>query len=741
MVEAYEFATSEVSNIAHSYKALQKVAREKLSLTEEEEKLIEDSFSLAHNAHRFQRRKSGEPYILHPLEVAKICCQEINLGATSIACALLHDVVEDTAVTLEEIDAQFGKEMSTIVNGLTKLDGTYKTISIQAENFKKILGTLVYDVRVILIKMADRLHNLRTIDSLPKNKKLKIASETRYIYSPLAHRLGLYNIKSEFEDLCLKIIDPPTYQEITRKISDNTEEREQFIKQFIAPLKKSLDEAGIANRIYGRIKAISSIYNKIRTKHVTFEEVYDMFAIRVVIDVPVEEEKSTCWRAYSIITDNYKPVSERLRDWISVPKSNGYESLHTTIVGPKGKFVEVQIRTERMEEIAEKGYATHWKYKGLRNFEGFDDWLDNIKDIIENKDSSSLEFLSDFKTNLFNEEVYAYTPKGDMKVLPKGATALDFAFSIHSDIGYHATAIKVNSKLVPMGYALQNGDQVHVTTNKSQRPSESWLKMVVTGKARSKIRSAMKEERKKQGQIGRETLERKLRNIKADFSESNVDTFAKFLKFKSHVDLYFAISQDQINVTESLKNFNVEGGKLVEIEEKPEKIEKPPSPTPSTQSTTNKDHSPTELYINGESAHNLDYQFATCCNPVPGDDIFAYLSNNGLKIHRNSCPNATNLAARYGYRIMRADWTNITNTNFVANLIITGVDTGIGVIEAISQKISSGLGVNIRKFNIESNEGIYECTISLQVKDTAQLGLVIKTLKEIDGVSRVTRSE
>ena len=423
---------------------------------------------------------------------------------------------------------------------------------------------------------------------------------------------------------------------------------------------------------------------------------------------------------------------------MTVPKANGYESLHTTVVGPKGRFVEVQIRSERMDDIAERGFAAHWKYKKVsKSPDVYDTWLGNVREILDNSSMDAIDFLNDFKTNLFSEEVYVYTPTGDMRVLPKGATALDFAFSIHSDVGYHATAIKVNNKLVPMGYELKNGDQVHITTNKGQKPSESWLKMVATGKARNKIRSAMKEERKKEGQIGRETFERKLKNIKADFVEQNIETFAKFLKYRSHVDLYFDISRDRLNVTELLKNFTVEGGKLSPIIIKEEKVvQKVVAPKPMDPTIPR-----SGLLINGESADKLDYSFATCCHPVPGDSVFAYISNNGLKIHRSNCPNATNLAAKYGYRVLRADWASVSSTNFVANLVITGVDTGIGVIESISQKISSELGINIRKFNIESNEGIYECGISLQVKDTAQLGLIIKTLKSIDGVATVTRLE
>ncbi|MEM6319394.1 MAG: RelA/SpoT family protein [Bacteroidota bacterium] len=726
--------------IMRAYRGLLRVVKAKADKTDKVN--IRAAYELAVDAHKSQRRKSGEPYVLHPIEVARICAVEIGLGPTAVICALLHDVVEDTPITLKEIEVQFGERVALIVDGLTKLDfksdDTADVESPQAENFKKVLSTLTVDVRVVLIKMADRLHNMRTLGAMPPHKQVKIAAETSFIYSPLAHRLGFYKLKTEFEDLSMKITNPKVYEDIATKLQATKRERNRYIKEFIQPIETELKENIIPYRVTGRPKSIYSIWNKLKTKKVPFEEIYDLFAVRIIVDVPLSKEKSVCWQVYSIITDVYSPIPERLKDWVTVPKANGYESLHTTVVGPKGRFVEVQIRSERMDDIAERGFAAHWKYKKVsKSPDVYDAWLNNVRDILDNSSMDAIDFLNDFKTNLFNEEVYVYTPKGDMKVLPKGATALDFAFHIHSAVGYHATAIKVNNKLVPMGYSLKNGDQVHITTNKSQKPSESWLKMVQTGKAKNKIRSAMKEERKKEGQIGRETLERKFKNIKADFIESNIETFAKFLKYKSHVDLYFDISQDKLNVTELLKNFAVEGGKLVPVIAKeaklPQKVVLPKAENVETPRSG--------LHINGEPADNLDYSFATCCYPVPGDEVFAYLSNSGLKIHRSNCPNATNLAAKYGYRILRADWASISTTNFAANLVITGIDTGIGVIESITHTISTDLGINIRAFQIASNEGIYECQISLQIKDTAQLNLVMKTLKSIDGVDTVTRLE
>lgn len=701
-----------------------------------DKKDIKEAFRFAVAAHSNQRRKSGEPYILHPIEVASICIREIGLGTTAIISALLHDVIEDTPISLEEITVAFGPKIAMIVDGLTKLDGTYKSLSPQAENFKKILSTLIKDVRVVLIKIADRLHNLRTIQSLPQNKKLKIASETKFIYAPLAYRLGVYNIKTEFEDLCLQITDPDTYYEIKTKLKSSKEDRDEFIAEFIQPLDKSLKELGIKTRIYGRSKSIASIDNKIKTKEVAFEEVYDLFAIRIVVDVAMEEEKTTCWKVYSIITDNYRPVTERLRDWISVPKSNGYESLHTTILSSKGKYVEVQIRSERMEEIAERGYAAHWKYKGmLTSSNVFEDWLDGIKDMLENNEGDAIEFVNDFKTNLFNEEVYVYTPKGDLKILPKGASALDFAFSIHSDLGYHCIAIKVNNKLVPFGYQLQNGDQVSVATSRSQKPTDDWLKMVVTGKARSKIRSAMKEAKRKQGEFGRESLERKLRNMKVSFEE-NADMLVKFFGFKNRPDLYFAIAIEEVNLQEIKDNFTTDGNKLVVIEEEvevPEIIADPEIKRPR------KYEGKPRLMING-SKDEYQYTLASCCNPLQGDDVFGYLTASaGLKIHRNTCPNATHLMANYGYRIMKAEWIEAGNTSFVAQLRITGVDDGPGVIERLSHSISTDLGLNIRSFFIEGHEGYFEGKVHLLVANKNQLNIAIRGLQNLEGVSSVSR--
>jgi GTP pyrophosphokinase len=702
---------------------------------------LKRAYEMAVHGHRFQRRKSGEPYILHPIEVARIAFEEMGLGPTAIICAILHDVVEDTEYTLKDITKGFNPKVVRIVDGLTKLDGLYNVESLQAENFKKVLSTLVEDVRVILIKMCDRIHNLRTIGSMPRHKQLKIAAETSYIYIPLAHRLGLYKIKTEFQDLCLKINEPDVYSNLTQKISESATDRKEYIEAFIKPMTAKLDELHIPYRTQSRIKAISSIYNKIKTKKIPFNEIYDIFAVRIIIDTPTEKEKSFCWQVYSIITDVYNPIPERLKDWVTTPKGNGYESLHTTVIGPNGRFVEVQIRSERMDEIAEKGFAAHWKYKGIKNEHSvYDRWLSNIREVLDTQHSSALEFLNDFKRNLFAEEIYAFTPNGDMKILPKGATALDFAFDVHSDVGYHATAIKINNKLVPMGYKLQNGDQVNVTTNKSQKPSENWLKMVVTGKARSKIRSAMKEERRKKGELGKEALQRKLKNLKVNFDD-NIDMLVKHFGFISRADLYFALSNDHVRVVE-LKVFEVVDHNLILREvERPAQQQQQQQQQPSDDKKSKKlNKNKSSILINGEPAEMYQYSLSNCCNPVQGDDIFGYLTaTTGLKIHRTNCPNATHLMANYGYRILKSEWSNSVSSEFVVDLLVTGVDSGVGVIQALTNEISNKLGIDIRSFAIAGTEGVFEGRISIVVKNTNQLTVVLRAVEKVDGVSSATR--
>lgn len=710
------------------------------TLDETDKANIDRAFQVAVEAHAPQRRKSGEPYIFHPIEVARICVEEIGLGPTAVICALLHDVVEDTEYTLKDIGNIFGSKVAKIVDGLTKLDGAYDKYTTQAENFKKVISTLVEDVRVVLIKMADRLHNMRTLGSMPRHKQLKVAAETSYIYAPLAHRLGLYTFKTEYNDICMKIMEPEQYHAIARKLQSTKKDRNKYVEEFIKPLRAKIDELGVTYRIFGRYKSISSIYEKIKTKRVPFEEIYDLFAVRIIIDVPREKEKTYCWQIYSIVTDVHTPIPERLKDWITTPKSNGYESLHTTVIGPLGRFVEVQIRSERMDEVAEKGFAAHWKYKGISKAgDVFDTWINNVREILEDADQDAAEFITDFKTNLFQEEVYVYTPKGDMKILPKGATALDFAFSIHTDVGYHCAAVKVSNKLVPMGYELQVGDQLEVLTNKNQKPNESWLRMTVTGKAKSRIRKALNEEKQKLAELGKEILERKLNHLKVDYDE-NIEFLIKHYGFKNKTDFFVAIYNEKINLLD-LKKFELEDNRFRYRQEDHSENTDTAEPADTGIAKTNRSFAEKDniIFINGEPGYQYDFQFATCCNPLIGDDIFAYVSTNGVKVHRTSCPNAENLMANYGYRILKADWGQRTDTSFVANLHIIGIDDGPGVIERVSNKISTSLGLNIKAFSIEGNEGFFEGRISIIVNSKKQMNDAINSMKNLPGISDVQR--
>ncbi len=708
----------------------------KTPLSDEDKHDIRRAYEIAVEAHGPQRRKSGEAYILHPIEVARICAEEIGLGGTAIVAALLHDVVEDTTVTLSYIKEEFGDKVEEIVNGLTKLEKTYDSESPQAENIKKILGTLIIDVRIVLIKMADRLHNMRTLGSVPHHKQLKIAAETEFIYAPLAHRLGLYNVRSEFLDLCLKITHREEYNDIAEKLSETRKDRASYIHNFISPIEEHLDEEGIKYRISGRPKSIYSIWNKMKQKSCRFEDIYDLFAVRIIIDVPIERERADCWAAYSIVTSVHKPMPDRLKDWVTIPKSNGYESLHTTVIGPEGRFVEVQIRSERMDEIAERGYAAHWKYKNVRKQEDvFERWFDQVRKSLEEAgDGNSIDFVNDFKTtNLFAEEVYVYTPKGDMKILPKGATALDFAFYIHTDIGAHCQAVKVSNRLVPLGYKLQHGDQISVETNAKRHPTEDWLKWVVTGKAREKIRQCLREEAKKFADFGKEALQRKFDHMKVEF-EPSIEVVMKYFGFKTRHEFYLAISNEAIDLQDDLKIFKIEKNRLQPVEGD-EKTNIPTEPRKS-----NKPSIKTELFINGQPAKEYLYELADCCRPVQGDDVFAYItSNNIYKIHRTVCNNAPNIMSHYGHRMAKAEWGSTSEVSFVVELLIIGVDTGPGVIERLSNRISSDLGLNIRSFSIEGNEGFFEGRVKLMVSHTDQLVLAIRALKTLEGVNNVVR--
>ncbi len=743
MAEVLDITPAEETAILKDYEAM--IASLRTEYSHEDRKQMDHAFELAKFSHRHQRRKSLEPYIHHPIAVARICAEEIGLGPTAICAALLHDVVEDTPVTVEELQDQFGDPIAQMVSGLTKLDSRYmsqnpRAESQQAENFKKVLQTLMIDVRIVLIKMADRLHNMRTIRSMPEHKQLRIAAETSYIYAPLAHRLGLYNFRSEFLDLCMKVLEREEYDSVAKKLHETKTAREGYIESFIKPLRPKLDELGYPYRVFGRPKSIYSIANKIKKKQVPFEQIYDLFAVRVIVDVPREKEKIASWGMYSIVTEVYQAVPERLKDWLTIPKTNGYESLHTTVVGPDARFVEVQIRSERMNDIAERGFAAHWKYKGIKGQpDVYDAWFESVRDILDDPNTDTVQLLGDFRDNsFFNEEVYVYTPDGDMKALPKGATALDFAFSVHSMVGYHCQSILCDERIVPMDYTLKNGDRLRVNTHPQQRPKSDWIKLVRTGKAKAKIRQAMKEEKREKGELAREALLRKLKKLKIDDSKAAIEQLAKYHTDNNHVDLFYDLAMETMTMNQLLAPFDVEGGKLVE---KPVEAPAAPDPAVRKRNPASKIKGHTKLLINGQPSDQFEYHMANCCNPVQGDQVFAYLTASaGLKIHRVVCPNAENLMANYGYRIMKAEWVSTTENSFVAELKLTGLDSGTGVIETISHEISH-LDLNIRSFSITGQGGFFEATIGLLVRNTDQLHLAIRALKNLENVSTVSRIE
>lgn len=731
--------------ILREYRALLRALKQKIK--KGDRSMLRRAFELAADAHKETRRKSGEPYILHPLAVAQIVVDEIGLGVTSAVCALLHDVVEDTEFTLEDIEHGFGEQCARIIDGLTKISNVVDlkaNTTIQAENFRKILLTLVDDPRVILIKLADRLHNMRTMDSMSRDKQLKISSETTYIYSPLAHRLGLYEIKSELEDLALKYTQPEVYMEISRGLKETKRDRTRYINEFIKPLKEELEQAGFDFEIHGRPKAIHSIWEKMRTKHVSFEEVYDIFAIRIILNSPLEQEKSDCWKVYSIITNFYRPSTERLRDWISVPKGNGYEALHTTVMGPGGRWVEVQIRSQRMNEIAEKGLAAHWKYKeGATGQQAaqeskLDHFLRHIREILSNPDTDTLDFLSDFKLEVFTEEIYLYTPKGELRVLPKGATALDFAFDVHSQLGARCIGAKVNHKLVPLSHELKSGDQVEIITSAKQHPNEDWLSFVTTGKAKSRIKYYLKEEKRIIGEEGKAMLQRKLSHLGVELTPSNINELCIFFKMQSMLDLYYGIAVGAIEIKDLKEHFEVVGDRL---QVKSREIKPELKSTEDVAKPGIKPSKDTELIIFGESSDKIQYSIAKCCQPIPGDDVFGYVTTGeGLKIHRTDCPNAAQLLANFAHRIVRTKWAANKELAFLSGLRITGLDD-VGVVQKITSIISGELQMNMRSLSIDSKDGIFEGTIKVFVHDRNELDVLSHKLTGLDGVTKVERLE
>ncbi|MBK7504450.1 MAG: bifunctional (p)ppGpp synthetase/guanosine-3',5'-bis(diphosphate) 3'-pyrophosphohydrolase [Bacteroidetes bacterium] len=727
-------------HILRDYRAVLKAIKPRMR--EGDDKRIRLAFELAFEAHKDMRRKSGEPYIHHPLAVAKIVAEEVGLGVTSVICALLHDVVEDSEITLEEIKKDFGEEVSTIVDGLTKISKLSSgSDSIQAENYRKILLTLSDDIRVILIKIADRLHNMRTLDDVPRKNQLKISSETLFLYAPLAHRLGLYAIKGEFEDLSMKYTEAEKYKEIATALNSKKRERAKFINDFCSPLLVEIKKSGLNARVSGRPKTIFSIWNKMKKKEIEFEDVYDKFAIRIIIDSPIDKEKEDCWRAYSIITDLYHPSPNRLRDWISHPKANGYESLHTTVMGPKGKWVEVQIRTERMDIIAERGLAAHWKYKENKGSKTVDDavenWLSTVREILKNPEANPIEFINDFKLQLYAQEIYTFTPGGDLKILPKNSTALDFAYSIHTGLGDHCIGAKVNNKLVPISHTLKNGDQIEIISSKKQKPNEDWLNFVITSRAKSKIKYALKEVKKEVGEEGKAILDRKLRQLKANFNGENVQLLANYYKKNSILDLYYDIANDKVELSK-LKGLKIIGGnfEMPKPEKKDLIIHKEFKPSLSPEEISKN----TELVIFGES-NMIPYEFAKCCAPIPGDDVVGFLSINGMvKIHRTSCPNMLNLMSKYGYRIVKTRWTNPRKPEFLTGILINGLDD-IGLMNNITQIISGELKLNMKSLSIESKDGIVEGTIYIYIQDQDQLNELINKLKQLQGIISVNRIE
>ena len=734
---------AEKQAILKDYRQLLRVARPKMK--KGDDKRIRHAFEIALDAHKHMRRKSGEPYIHHPLAVAKIVAGDMGLGTTSIICALLHDTVEDTDLSLEDIRREFGNTSAKIIDGLTKISKiSHQTESIQAENYRKILLTLSDDIRVILIKIADRLHNMRTLDGQSRKNQLKIASETIYLYAPLSHRLGLYSIKSELEDLAMKYTDTEKYKDIAKALESTKKDRTKYINDFVRPLQEEMDKSGLKARVFGRPKSIFSIWNKMRKKEVEFDDVYDKFAIRVILDSTQEKEKEDCWRAYSIVTDKYSPQPNRMRDWLSHPKGNGYESLHTTVMGPGGQWVEVQIRTERMDEIAEKGLAAHYKYKENKfkpvnsSEEAIESWLMQVREFLKNPDVNPIEFINDFKLQLYQKEIYIFTPKGELKILPASATALDFAYTIHTNVGDNCIGAKVNNKLVPISHELKNGDQVEIITSRKQKPSEDWLNIVTTSRAKSKIKNSLREEKRKIADDGKEILERKFTQLKANYTNENLSLLTALFKMPSPMDLLYSIAKGTVNLSE-LKQLKVVGGNLEII--KPEKIGKSKSEeifhAPEGNGEIPKN---AELVIFDESS-SFPYEFAKCCNAIPGDDVIGFISINGvIKIHRTNCPNVINLASKYGYRIIKTRWTAKTTPSFLTAIKLIGLDD-IGIINKLTSIISGEMKINMQSISLETNGGVFEGVIKVFVKNNDQVHKLITRLKSIEGVNSVIREE
>ena len=723
----------ERKEILNAFKGLLRALKNR---TREDTSLIRKAFDMALEAHKDMRRKSGEPYIYHPIAVARICAEEMGLGATAVVCALLHDTVEDTHITLEDVEDLFGPRVRLIIDGLTKIPEVFdENASIQAENFRKMILTISDDLRVVLIKLADRLHNMRTLGSMRADKQLKIASETKFLYAPLAHRLGLYSIKTELEDLSMMYCEPEVYKDIETKLKSTADVRNRFIRRFMSPIRETLLHEGYIFDIKARTKSISSIWRKMQTKDIPFEEVFDVFAIRIIVETPVELEKPDCWRIYSIVTDFYQPSPERLRDWVSTPRANGYESLHTTVMSPQGRWVEVQIRSKRMDEIAEKGLAAHYKYKESKGEDSkLDRWIAEIRDLLDNPEASALDFVNDFKLNLFNDEIYVFTPKGELRVLPIGSTILDFAYDIHSDIGSKCIGAKVDNRLMPLSYQLKNGDQLEIITSSKQKPNEEWLKFVVSARAKQRIKSSLNEERKVIAMDGKEILERKFKQFNVRMNSENISFLEKYFNVPSATELYFRIAKGKVELAK-LRELEVIGGMIQLI--KKEVVKKKNNPENEDKFVGIDTNSDTILI--GDDFKGFDYQMAKCCNPIPGDKVFGFITiSEGIKIHRNNCPNAVHLMSKFAYRCIKARWKSEKLVERVAAIKIVGIDQ-LGLVNKLTEIISNQNNVNMKSISFETEDGVFEGRIKVMVYDTEHLEQLTRKFEEVEGVQRVTR--
>ena len=723
--------------LAKEYKELLKISYQTLS--SDDKKLIRKAFNFAVDAHEHQRRISGEAYIFHPIAVAKIVAYEIGLDAISIAAALIHDVVEDNSnYSIQNIKKVFGKNIAKIVDGLTKISNLDKeaNTSQQAENYRKMLLTLNEDVRVIIIKIADRLHNMQTLSSMPVEKQIKKASETLYIYAPLAHRIGLYNIKTELEDLGLKYTDPETYDDISKKLIENKKDQDEYIKKFNQAVSKSLNKEKLKYVIKGRSKSIYSIRNKMIKQDVSFEEIYDKFAVRIIYKSNVKNEKFLAWKIYSIVTDHFTPNPIRLRDWISAPKSTGYEALHITVVGPKSKWIEVQIRSERMNEIAEKGYAAHYRYKqkNEKSDDSLDAWINKLQEALENPDTNAVDFVEQFKLNLYAKEIFVFTPQGELKSLPVDATPLDFAFSIHTEVGLKTRGAKVNGKLVPLNRKLKSGDRVEILKSEKIKPSANWMDYATTARARSKIKSTLNTEKKNLAKEGKEKLRRKLKQLRLTLNDRMINELQKFFKLSTSLDLFYRVGINTIDNT-MIKKF-ASSRSNVFISYIKNKISRKPKEKETEKEEITKKY---DLLVFGNNEEKLDYTISTCCSPIPGDNVFGFITiNDGIKIHKKNCPNALRMQSNYDYRILKAKWIDSTQEEFTVSIDLTGIDN-IGLLNNITHVISENMNINIRKLNLETDGGVFKGNIIISVKTNNLVNKVIEKLKKLNGIEKVNR--